>query len=149
MENINDSGVCVINVNDEVIKLRFGMPANRMIAERFVHNPNFLQPDHINEQDVAFLLYAGYTNECMSNDMPVLKPFSVFFSYVEWGLYDEVTNKQITDVSECYAASRFTKKMVEKINVVTEDIKKKNQTGTSLSPSATESLPSQESNTTA
>lgn len=131
MENINDSGVCVINVNGEDIKLRFGMPANRMLAERFLNDQHFLQPGHVKELDVAFLLYAGYTNECMSNDMPVLKPFSVFFAYIEWGMFDDATNKQIVEVTQCYADSRFTKKMVEKANEITENIKKKALTGTS------------------
>ena len=146
MSNMNDSGVCVINVNGEDVKLRFGMPANREIFSRLLDEPDMLNADKIDERGVTVLIYAGYVNACMAEDKPVTKSFEYFFEFVE----DNVGEAEVFQtVANCYSNSRHTKKMIDKVNTATEDIKKKTLTGTSSSPSATENSDGAEGSITA
>lgn len=143
MEQINDSGVTSFVAGDEVIQLRFGLPANRMVFARWASIPDF--QNNINEAEVAWLLFAGYINACMAKGTEASKTFEFFYNVVEENSLTPEGIKALTNISECYVRSKYTKKQIEDS---VEDIKKKTQLiGTPLSPSATESLASDQTST--
>lgn len=147
MEKINDSGLCMVQMPAGPIKLRFGMPANRMIFAKLAVKPDMLKADKLNEHGVAFLMHAGYVNACMADDIPEALAFADFYEFVEDNLDAVELFKMIAN---CYSNSRHTKKSVEQAEKWVDDQKKKMQTstGTGSSPSATENLGSDQQNTT-
>lgn len=147
MEQINDSGLCMVNMPSGPIKLRFGMPANRMIFAKLAEKPDMLKADKLNENGVAFLMHAGYVNACMADDVPETLAFADFYEFVEDNL-DAI--ELFTMIATCYSNSRHTKKSVEQVEKQVEELKKKMQTltGTGSSPSAMENLDFDQQNTT-
>lgn len=138
---VNDSGVCSITVQGEEIGLRFGMPANRMIIEKMAQDEDMLVSNKIDEKGIAWLIYAGYVNECLAKDLKPIKKPGDFFVFVEECLVKEGGEEMLTNVADIYAQSKFTKKSLKQINDATEAIKKKMiSTGTRSNPLPTESL---------
>lgn len=121
------------------VKLRFGMPANRLIFAKLIEKPDFLKADKINEQGIAFLMHAGYVNACMADNIPETLTFADFYEFVEDNI-DQLDTFNM--VATCYSNSRHTQKMIDKVNQATEEVKKKihTSTGTPSNPSATETL---------
>lgn len=121
------------------VKLRFGMPANRLIFAKLIEKPDFLNADKINEQGIAFLMHAGYVNACMADNIPETLTFADFYEFVEDNI-DQLDTFNM--VATCYSNSRHTQKMIDKVNQATEEVKKKihTSTGTPSNPSATETL---------
>lgn len=121
------------------VKLRFGMPANRLIFAKLIEKPDFLKADKINEQGIAFLMHAGYVNACMADNIPETLTFADFYEFVEDNI-DKLDTFNM--VATCYSNSRHTQKMIDKVNQATEEVKKKihTSTGTPSNPSATETL---------
>lgn len=147
MEHINDSGVTSFVAGDEVIQLRFGLPANRMLITRWSQIPDF--QDNLNEAEIAWLLFAGYTNACMAKGMDALKTYEFFYEVVEGNSLTPEGIKAISNIAECYARSKYTKKFLEDVNAATEEIKKKTQSiGMPSNLSATENLDSSHPNIT-
>lgn len=138
METINDSGICSIQIGEEDIALRFGMPANRMIGKEMLVKPDMFQGNNIDERAITILIYAGYVNDCMSNNREPLKPFSFFYNHVEECIGDEELTETLQRVANCYSASRFTDKYIDSVKKNTIEYLKKNPTGTSSNPTATE-----------
>lgn len=147
MSQFNNTGICSIVVEGETIPLRFGMPANRIIFQKFKEHPEWVTGTIIDERSVVWLLYAGYINACMAKDQEPVKRFEFFFDLTENMAVDNPD--QLQDITDVYINSRFTTKALQQLNVDSEAIKKKMDeltmtelTGTPLSPSATENLAS-------
>lgn len=136
MEQINDSGVASFVAGDEVIQLRFGLPANRMILMRWADRPEVLT--NLNEEEAAWLLFAGYTNACMAKGVEPLKTYEFFYEVVEENSLTDDGVRALTNIYEIYGRSKFTKKTIERIEGAAAEEEKKRSTGTPLSPSVTE-----------
>lgn len=147
MEAINDTGVISLVTGDQTFQLRFGMPANRMLMTRWAAMPNF--HEHLNEPEVAYLLYAGYVNACMARNEQPTKEFEFFYEIVEDFALNEAGTAVLTEIAACYANSKQTKKYVEDVKKKTEEILMQHQTGTLSNPSVTENSDLNQSNTTA
>ena len=124
MENLNNSGICSIEVDGENIPIRFGMPANRIIFQKFAEHPEWITGSVVDERAIVWILYAGYINACMLKDQEPAKPFEFFFELTENMAVDDPDRLQ--HVANVYSNSRFTIKSIENLNDTTaEAIKKK------------------------
>lgn len=127
MENVSDTGVITFKAGDEEIQLRFGMPANRLLVQRWATIPNF--SNNLNEAEIAWLLYAGYVNACMARNIEAIKQFEFFYETVESMALSSEGVATLNDIATCYANSRQTIKMMDDIKKKTADIQ--SQIGTS------------------
>jgi hypothetical protein len=119
------NGYCQIVVNGETIGLRFGMLANRMMAERFLTDSTIMNNGQLNEVGIAYLIYAGYCNWCAVKDEQPKYKVGYFIEYVEECEVDETKLQEFQNIGDVYSKSKFTGKYLEEINKVTEEIKKK------------------------
>ena len=94
-------------------------------------HPEYLNPDGSpGGTAVAFLLYYGYKNNCLVKQEQATIPFEAFHDFVDEAQIEEGEKlKTLVAISECYADSRFTKAMVDKVEETTEEVKKKKRTG--------------------
>ena len=122
---MDNSGYTSIVVDGEKINLRFGIPAVRMFLEKIATNEVLISNDTINEVCIATLIYCGYINNCMITDETPDKKMGYFLEFVENSWIDEAVKKQLVNVSNCYAASKYTKKVQETTQKAIDDIKKK------------------------
>lgn len=120
------------------------MPANRIIFSKLIEIPDLLKGDKVDERGLTVIIHAGYVNACMAEDKQETKSFEFFYSFVEDNADDSTILKEIAD---CFANSKQTAKMVDKVNAATEDVKKKSLTGMKLSPSVMVNLASDQGNT--
>jgi len=143
MDKHNDSGLCLVKMPAGEVKLRFGMAANRMIIAKCVEKPGILVNTIFNEYGTAYMMYAGYVNACMTDDVPEILTFTDFYMFAE----EIAEREQLQLIADCYSNSRYTKKTVENI---AEEEKKKTQTSTGIvsNHSATENSDSGQTSTT-
>lgn len=124
---INDSGIYSIKIKDQVISLRFAMPANKIIFEKLLEYPEMLNADKIDERGITWLILAGYQNACKAKDEQPIHGYEFFYDFVEGCMVDEGGAEVLQDIAVCYSNSRFTIKAIENINAATEELKKKSQ----------------------
>lgn len=122
---MNDSGYASITVEGETINLRFGIPAIRMFLERATSDTLINTDNIMDEVGISTLLYCGYVNNCMVDDLPVTKTKGFFLKIVEdLYIYDDL-KKQIENAVKAYSKSRYTQKILDSTNKEIEEIKKK------------------------
>lgn len=122
---MNNSGYTSISIKGEEIELRFGIPAVRMFLEKIANSDITIDEQNINETSIAYLLYCGYINNCMVKDIVPTKTKGFFLEYVEESYVDEHAQKIIQDVTDVYANSKYTQKMIANAKDRVEEIKKK------------------------
>lgn len=148
------TGICDINMNGQIVPLRFGMPAVRWFMERL--DQEHITPvsdDSINEIGIPYLLYAGYWNHCIAEDKPPKIKLSDFMEWVEKSLAfdDNNARNEMIKAGECYRDSKLVNKVIDKMTEHAEEIKKKTAeiklTGMTSNPSVTGNSDAVSSNT--
>lgn len=133
------NGKCKIKIDERLVDLRFGLPANRLFFEALAETPDVLVGDQLNEIGIAALLYAGYRNACLISDDEAVITRGRFIEYVEDAQLTEDGKAEMQNAIQCYNDSAYTKNYTDKVNTVVEDIKKKLLTSIELNQSATAS----------
>jgi hypothetical protein len=132
------NGLCSLNMNGEVVHLKFGMPACRYFMEHIAQEHiGAISIDGINETVVGYLLYGGYYNHCIIEDKKPEKKLSDFMEFIELNMDDPDVQRELVSIGECFQQSKSVQKFIEKVEGATEEIKKK-LTGMRSNPSVTE-----------
>lgn len=144
---MNTSGLCSIHMNGEDVTLLFAMPACEYFQAKIVEGSIMVDDDGntVGNSSLAFLLNAGYWNNCIANGRaPKLKIID-FLQWVEEYEDDETAQKQLLAVAEAFRDSQS----VERFKKKAEDLKKKiaELNGLKSNLSAMENLDSAPSNT--
>jgi hypothetical protein len=131
---MNNNGICAIDMDGEMISLKFGLPACRYFLEKV--SQGHVKPisgNSTNEVGVAYLLYAGYYNHCIISDAIPKKTFADFMNWIELHMGEEGLINEMQKVADCYQHSSTVKKYLETAEKQVEDLKKKTiqLTGTS------------------
>lgn len=122
---MDNSGYTSISIDGEQIYLRFGIPAVRMFLEKVASDEVLISNEKINEIGIAALIYCGYVNNCMVNDIVPDKKQGFFLEFVENSWIDETVKAQLENVSNCYAASKYTNKILDNMRDKIDTKKKK------------------------
>lgn len=123
------TGICFISINGIQTQLRFGMPANKMIAEAILDKQNVIENETLTEYGIATVIHAGYVNACMVNETKIEYHTGFFLAWVDECIIDG--QNQLEEVLKCYNESKFTKAYLNAANEAAEEIKKKTITSTS------------------
>jgi len=122
---MNSSGYTSIVVDGETIGIRFGISAVRMFLERVSSDLSLVSGETMNEIGIATLLHCGYINNCLVQDIVPDRKFGFFMSFVESAWIDKTVQKQCEDVTQVYADSKYTNKILDETGKKIDDIKKK------------------------
>lgn len=120
-----NNGYTSIVIDGETLGLKFGMPANRIFMEYVALNADRIANGSYNETDIGNLIYAGYINNCMIKDEEPRYKLGFFIGFVDDNLYDDEQKGEFERIARVYEESKQTKKMIEAITNVADDLKKK------------------------
>lgn len=147
---LNNSGNTHIEINGAKIKLRFGLPACQAFYEMVLSEDSakYLNGTKLTAIGIAKLLYAGYCNNCLIDDVLPELTFGAFMLYVEDSILD--SPGVLEEVVKVFENSRYTRKMADQTEeaLTKLDEEKKRLIGSTLSRSGSTSLGSLKSNIT-
>jgi len=145
----NTSGLTTITVRNEIIEIKFGLPACQAFSAMCIADDSekYIIGTKLQALGLAKLLLAGYENNCLVRDITPKYTLGTFMEFIEDTLIDNPA--EAARIVQVFADSRYTQKLLEeadKINQAVEEAKKK-LTGnlSNLSPST--SLVSRKDNT--
>lgn len=126
-----NNGYTQIEIDGNVVGIKFGLPALRMLLEKAIEFPNIWNDNTtFNEAGWAYMLYFGYINNCMLKEMSPVFKFEIFMDYVEDVADDAVKSQDLKNAISIWGKSREVIRLVEKA----EGKEKKNQSnGDSMS----------------
>jgi hypothetical protein len=123
-----NNGYATIEINGEVIGLKFGLPC---IAEMLGKEVPADAAGSVTYS--AELLWTAYKNNCLVKKTEYAHTFQTFYDFVEDAFLDDEKQQKLTDVVNVYLDSKFIKATQE----VVDDTKKKNGQQMESSNSAT------------
>lgn len=130
------NGITSIHIDGQEVKLLFGMPAIRQIAENQAKF-NLYDGVNYNETGYAHILFAGYCNHCSSvMELPTIK-FQHFYFFVENAILTGDI-EPIKAAIKCFDESQAVSAVIKSGQAV--ETKKKNGHGMKSKVSAMESL---------
>lgn len=137
------NGYYSFDMNGKQIGLKFGLPANRLMWEEMIKNPEIIDGENINELGIVHLILAGHKNNCLlSKTQPVLE-FADVLAWVEEAYIDEGKKQILDQIGAAYSESQITVKFIEEKQKWITELKKKiaeqTLTSTTSNLSATES----------
>lgn len=124
---MNTSGLCSIQMNGEDVTLLFAMPACEYFQTKIAEGSILVDDDGntIGNSSLAFLLNAGYWNNCIANGRAPKLKISDFLAWIEENEDDETIQKQLLIVAEAFRDSQSVERFKKKAEKKTEDLKKK------------------------
>lgn len=135
-----NNGYIQINLNGDMIGLKFAYPAIRMWGEAMIGKGEFYtaidnsDPDNpkvsVTIEGLAKFLQCGYINNCMIKEVEPLFTYENFFEYVERSLTDESVAKVLEDVMKCYQDSIYYIETTKQNCEVKDEDQKKRLVGT-------------------
>lgn len=131
-----NNGYTQIDINGELIGLKFGLPSIGKIKEMSEGMDSSVET--MATYGMAVILYCGYWNNCLIKQVIPKHNLQFFYDAIEDAFLEEEKIKPFKEVMDFFNESRFIK---------VDESKKKSQpeesgAGTKLSPSATENLAS-------
>jgi hypothetical protein len=143
---MNNTGLCSIQMNGEDVTLLFAMPACDYFQSK-ISDGSIMVDDEgntIGNTSLAFLLNAGYWNNCIANGKAPKLKIGDFLKWVEDYVDDESVQKQLLSVAEAFRDSQSVERFKKNAEKKTEALKKKiaELNGMQSNLSATESLDS-------
>lgn len=136
-----DGYFAIQDFKGESIGLHFGLPAFRDFTSELEDNRHFInKKGGFTEVGIAYLVFFGYQNWCIMERLPEKFVYKDFLVWVEDLFLDADGVKLLGEIAICYSNSKYTKKKAVEKEEEDEDESKKNLTGTTSSPSSTESL---------
>lgn len=143
---MNTSGICSILMNGEDVTLLFAMPACEYFQTKIAEGSIMVDDDGntIGNSSIAFLLHAGYWNNCIANGRAPKLKISDFLQWIDDHVDDEQAQQQLLTVAETFRDSQSVERFKKRTEKKTEELKKKTAelTGMKSNLSATESLDS-------
>jgi hypothetical protein len=148
---MNTSGLCAIQMNGDDVTLLFAMPACEYFQTKIIEGSIMVDDEGntIGNTSLAFLLNAGYWNNCIVNGkVPKLK-IGDFLEWIEINADEESVQKQLLTVAEAFRDSQSVERFKKKTEKKVEELKKKvtELTGTLSNLSVLESSDSVQTNT--
>lgn len=148
---MNTSGLCSILMNGEDVTLLFAMPACEYFQTKITEGSILVDDEGntIGNSSLAFLLHAGYWNNCIANGRAPKLKIGDFLEWVEVSIDDEQVQNQVLAVAEAFRDSQSLERFKKKTEKQVEELKKKvtELTGTKLNHTAMESSDLVQSNT--
>jgi hypothetical protein len=135
------NGVTFIKIEGQEVQLRFGLPANRMIItalEEYAADM-ITKDEKLNETGIATVLFAGYYNACLVNEVKPIFTRGDFLRLMDEAYLRASVKKEIIDAINVYEESAYTKAYNAEVNNAIEEAKKK-LTGKHLINSSSENL---------
>lgn len=138
-------------MNGEDVTLLFAMPACEYFQAKIAEGSIMVDDDGntIGNSSLAFLLNAGYWNNCIANGRAPKLKISDFLEWVEVNADEGPVQEQLVMVAEAFRDSQGVERFKKRVEKKTEDLKKKiaELNGLKSNPSAMESLDSAPTNT--
>ena len=124
--------------------LLFAMPACEYFQKKIADGSIMVDDDGntIGDSSLAFLIYAGYWNNCIANGKAPKLKINDFLQWIEVSSDDEQVQQQLLTVAEAFRDSQSVDRFKKKAEKQTEELKKKIAAlnGQISNPSATGSL---------
>lgn len=114
-------GYIQIDVNGEMLGIKFGMLANEWFSDKALAG-ELTSNGTTNLEGVAYLIYCGYKNNCKQKKVPDVYHEGYFLEWVEEVSIDPEKQNLFTEIGECYIQSKFTKAWNEKVNKALETL---------------------------
>lgn len=138
-------------MNGEDVTLLFAMPACEYFQKKIIEGSIMVDDEGntIGDSSLAFLLYAGYWNNCIANGKPPKLKIGDFLQWIEVNVDDDQVQQQLLTVAETFRDSQSVERYKKRTEKQTEELKKKiaTLTGEVSNPSVTENLDSAPTNT--
>ena len=129
-------------MNGEDVTLLFAMPACEYFQKKIADGSIIVNDDGntVGDTSLAFLLYAGYWNNCIANGKAPKLKIGDFLEWIETNGDDEVVQQQLLTVAEAFRDSQSVERYKKKAEKQTAELKKKiaELSGQISNPSATE-----------
>lgn len=145
---MNTSGLCSILMNGEDVTLLFAMPACEYFQKKITEGSIMVDDEGntVGDSSLAFLLYAGYWNNCIANGKAPKLKIADFLEWIEVSVDDEQVQQQLLTMAETFRDSQSVERYKKRTEKQTEELKKKiaTLTGELSNPTATvnsDSLP--------
>lgn len=133
-------------MNGDDVILLFAMPACEYFQKKIIDGSIIVDDEGntVGDSSIAFLLYAGYWNNCIANGKPPKLKISDFLEWIEVNADDEKVQQELLTVAETFRDSQSVERYKKRTEKQTEELKKKiaTLTGELSSPSVMESLDS-------
>lgn len=143
---MNTSGICSILMNGEDVTLLFAMPACEYFQTKIAEGSIMVDDEGntMGNSSIAFLLHAGYWNNCIANGRAPKIKISDFLQWIDDHVDDEQAQQQLLTVAETFRDSQSVERFKKRTEKKTEELKKKTAEliGMKSNLSATESLDS-------
>jgi len=98
-----------ITINNDTISLRFGMASFRYLQGKLVQGKTF-ENNELNEIGISHILYSGYYNNCIVNEIDVKYTFADFVDWIESNLTNDDVKSDIRKAMEIWASNEIVKK---------------------------------------
>lgn len=138
-------------MNGEVVTLLFAMPACEYFQKKIAEGSIMVDDDGntIGDASLAFLLHAGYWNNCIANGRAPKLKIGDFLEWLESNVDDESVQQQLLTVAEAFRDSQSVERFKKRAEKQTEELKKKIEelNGLKSKLSATENLGSAQTST--
>lgn len=140
---MNTSGLCSILMNGKDVTLLFAMPACEYFQAKIAEGSILVDDDGntVGNSSLAFLIHAGYWNNCIANGKAPKLKISDFLEWIEVNADEEPVQEQLLLVAEAFRDSQGVERFRKRIEKKTDELKKKvaTLTGVASNLSATES----------
>src|SRR5688572_15572024 len=125
----NTSGLTTITVKNQVVKLKFGLPACQAFSEMCLaeDSEKYISGSKLLSLGMATLLLAAYENQCIIDDVTPSLKRGAFVEFVEDMLIDNP--EEATRIMQVFSDSRYTTKLLSQVEEVIEENKKKPSIG--------------------
>lgn len=147
---MNNSGLCSLQMNGEDVTLLFAMPACEYFQRKITEGSIMVDDEGntVGNSSLAFLIHAGYWNNCIANGKAPKLKIGDFLEWIEVNVYDEAIQKQLLTVAETFRDSQSVERHKKRTEKEIEELKKKvtELTGELSNLSATENSDSVQTN---
>ena len=116
-------------MNGDDVTLLFAMPACEYFQTKIIEGSIMIDDEGntIGDTSLAFLLHAGYWNNCIANGRAPKLKIGDFLEWIEDNADDEQVQMQLLSVAEAFRDSQSVDRFKKRTEKQTEEIKKKIQ----------------------
>lgn len=135
-----NNGYIQINLNGDMIGLKFALPGIRMWGEAMIGKADFYTVSdnsdpanpkiEVTIEGLAKFIECGYINNCMIKETEPLFKYEHFYEWVEKSITDPEVAKQIEEVMRCYQDSIYFVEATKANGEVKGEEEKKSLIGT-------------------
>jgi hypothetical protein len=114
-------------MNGEDVTLLFAMPACEYFQAKITEGSIIVDDDGntVGNTSLAFLMHAGYWNNCIANGKAPKLKIGDFLQWLEENVDEEPVQKQLLTVAEAFRDSQSVERFKNRAEKQTEELKKK------------------------